>query len=447
MAYALHVSVITRRKAAFVGVPPLRTRSTMQEADPSAIDMKRLLATVSDVLDRQTADTEIGRILMPGPTYLGIWARDTAISTLGLNRLGKTELAGELLGRFWEYQITAQSDPNTFVFRNKTHAGWTDADSFRPSKEQLEGEIGAFPTCVYIQTPDFPAGTQEIYTTRADLDGVAWLVIALHDHLMCSGDDTLVQRFAAGVASAISYLGSRDEDGDHLLEQGPNQDWADILLRQGKVAYSQAVWLGCLAGAAEIFEATGDQERAAFCRREWDQVRAAANRILMTRYGYYANFVAPDRVSYRRSLDTALLVAFGACDGDRACQVLEMLGTLGGPFGHAVIEPGFSQEAIGPSKYPPGHYQNEGIWPWITSFLAVAWARIGDSTRAREVIASVFRNQPATIHEWVDNLTGEAHHPDFATAAGALAWAIAEADATSSVDHPSGPRAGRDSPS
>jgi hypothetical protein len=31
---------------------------------------------------------------------------------------------------------------------------------------------------------------------------------------------------------------------------------------------------------------------------------------------------------------------------------------------------------------------------------------------------------PVTIFEWVDNLTGERHHPDFATAAGALAWAI-----------------------
>jgi len=414
----------------------------MQKETGSAIDMRRLRDTVSNVLERQTADTEIGRILMPGPSYLGIWARDTAISALGLNRLGKTELAGELLGRFWEYQITAQSDPDTFVFRNKTHAGWTDADSFRPSKEQLDGEIGAFPTCVYIRTPDFPAGTREVYTTRADLDGVAWLVIALHDHWMCSGDDTLVQRFAAGVASAITYLRSRDEDGDHLLEQGPNQDWADILLRQGKVAYSQAVWLGCLAGAAKIFEATGDRARADFCRREWDEVRTAIDRILMTRYGYYANFVASDRISNRRSLDTALLVAFGACDGERARQVLEILGTLGGPFGHAVIEPGFSQEAIGPSKYPPGHYQNEGIWPWITSFLAVAWARIGDSGRAREVIESVYRNQPTTIYEWVDNLTGEAHHPDFATAAGALAWAIAEADPASEFDRPDGPGGG-----
>ncbi len=431
MTYALHVPAIARKKAATDGAEPARTRPTMQEKSVSVIDMQRLLDTVSGVLDRQTVETEIGRILMPGPTYLGIWARDTAISTLGLNRLGKTELAGELLQRFWGYQITAQSDPSTFVFRNKTHAGWTDSDGFRPSKEQLDGEIGAFPTCVYIQTPDFRAGTREIYTTRADLDGVAWLVIALHDHWVRSGDDKLMHQFAAGTASAITYLRSRDEDGDHLLEQGPNQDWADILLRQGKVAYSQGVWLGCLAAAAEIFEATGDRARADFCRREWDEVRAAANRILMTRYGYYANFVASDRVSFRRALDTALLVAFGACDEEPARQVLEILGTLGGPFGHAVIEPGFAQEAIGPSKYPPGHYQNEGVWPWITSFLAVAWARIGDFDRAREVISSVFRDQPATIHEWVDNLTGEAHHPDFATAAGALAWAIAEAGCAS----------------
>lgn len=390
------------------------------------LDANRLLATLGSVLERQTAETKIGRILMPGPTYLGIWARDTSIVSLGLGRLSRADLAGELLRRYWGYQITPESDPGTFIFRNKRIAEWTEDHAFQPTKEQLARETGAFPTCVYIHTPDFPAGTREIYSNRADPDGTCWLIIALHDQYVCSGDASLLHQFAPGVTSAVSYLWSRDIDGDHLLEQGPNEDWADILLRRGRVSYTQAVWFRCLGAAADIFAVIGEMEQSAACRKQQEEVRDAINRILMTPYGYYANYVASDRISLRRSLDTALLVAFGACNEEVGRRVLTMLGTLGGPFGYAVIEPGYAPSAIGPSKVPPGEYQNEGIWPWINAYLALAWAKVGEPGRAKEVIDSLFRRQPDTTHEWIDNLNGEAHHPDFATAAGALAWAIAE---------------------
>lgn len=399
----------------------------MTEQNAAQLDLQRLLGTLAEVLDRQIADTKIGRILMPGPTYLGIWARDTSIVSLGLNRLGRADLAGELLQRYWSYQITPDSDANSFIFRNKRIADWTDDHAFRPTREQLRREAGAFPTSVYIHTPNFPAGTREIYTNRADLDSAAWLVIALHDHYVHSRDDTLLRRLAPSVSGAIDYLWSRDVDGDHLLEQGPNEDWADILLRRGKVSYTQAVWYRCLESAAEIFTLVGDEARAASYRHEREAVREAINRVLMTPHGYYANYVASDRTSLRRSLDTALLVAFGACGKEEGRRVLAMLTTLDGPFGCSVVEPGYSPDAIGPSKYPPGQYQNEGIWPWISSYLALAWARVGDRRRAYDVICSLFRFQPETTHEWIDSLTGEAHHPDFATAAGALAWVITEA--------------------
>ena len=82
------------------------------------LDMHRLLATLGSVLDRQMVETRIGRILMPGPTYLGMWARDTGVVSLGLNRLGRADLARELLHRYWSYQITPDSEPSTFIFRN-----------------------------------------------------------------------------------------------------------------------------------------------------------------------------------------------------------------------------------------------------------------------------------------------------------------------------------------
>ncbi|MDQ2742671.1 MAG: hypothetical protein M3Z66_10325 [Chloroflexota bacterium] len=389
--------------------------------------MNDILDMIAGIMDRMTQVTRIGRILMPGPTYLGMWARDTGVATLGLNRLGKADLAGELLRRYWAFQITPESDPATFIFRNKRFASWTDTDAFRPTKEQLLQEAGAFPTCVYIQTPDFPAGTCEIYTDRADLDGIAWLIIALHDYYRATGDIDTVTALASPVEEALRYLWSRDQDGDHLLEQGANQDWADILLRRGKVSYTQAVWYACLGAAGGIFRAVGLEERSHMCLTKQAAVRGAINRVLMTPHGYFVNYRDPDDVSLRRSLDTALLVAFGVCTGEPALRVLRLLDTLEGPFGPAVMEPGYAPPDIGPAKYPPGQYQNEGIWPWITSYLALAWAKVGNQERAREIILSLLGSDPTTVYEWVDNLNGQAHHGDFATGAGALSWAITEA--------------------
>jgi glycogen debranching enzyme len=388
--------------------------------------MEEILDMLAGVMERMTQVTAIGRILMPGPTYLGMWARDTGVATLGLNRLGKADLSRELLLRYWAYQITPEDDPATFIFRNKRFASWSDADAYRPTRQQLLAETGAFPTSVYIQTPEFPPGTKEIYTDRADLDSACWLIIALHDYHRVSGDAEMIRDLAPQVAAAVQYLLTRDDDGDCLLEQGANQDWADILLRRGKVSYTQAVWYASLGAAAEIFEVAGDGARAGQYRSLQADVRAAINAILLTPYGYYANYRDRDAASLRRSLDTALLVAFDACPPAAAGRALHFLDTLDGPFGPAVIEPGYGPGDIGPAKYPPGQYQNEGIWPWIASYLALAWAKNGDRTRAAEIIAAVLGPSPHTVHEWVDNLNGQQHHGDFATGAGALAWAITE---------------------
>lgn len=397
------------------------------------IDLSGVLRMLAGVMERMTGDTAIGRILMPGPTYLGMWARDTGVAALGLNRLGKSDLAGELLARYWRYQITEDSDPARFIFRNKRCADWTDADSFQPTRPQLLAEAGAFPTSVYIQTPNFPAGTREIYGIRADLDGSAWLIIALHDYYCYSRDDALLHRLAPQVVHAVAYLRSRDVDGDHLLEQQPNEDWADTLLRHGKVSYSQAVWYKCLEAAEHVFALVGDRQRAADCRRERAAVQRAINQILFTELGYYADYLGENGYALRRSLDTALLVAFGIAAEEQARSTLAILDGLEGPYGPAVVTPGYLPADTGPSKYPPGQYQNEGVWPWIAGYLSLAWARVGERERAARIIDRILGPNPYTIHEWVDNVTGERHHPDFATGAGALAWAITEGELASTL--------------
>jgi hypothetical protein len=60
------------------------TGGAMEDREPTDLDLQRLLTMLVALLDRHTVDTEIGRIVMPGPTYLGMWARDTGVVTLVL---------------------------------------------------------------------------------------------------------------------------------------------------------------------------------------------------------------------------------------------------------------------------------------------------------------------------------------------------------------------------
>jgi glycogen debranching enzyme len=162
------------------------------------------------------------------------------------------------------------------------------------------------------------------------------------------------------------------------------------------------------------------------CRDEQQAVRSAINRYLLSPHRFYVNYLDDGYASLRRSLDTSLLIAFGVCEPDREGELLEVLTGLEGPFGPSVIQPGYAPADIGPAKHPPGRYHNEGAWPWISAYLALALARSGRMDRATEIVSRMLDPHMRTIHEWIDTLTGQRHHPDFATGAGALAWAITE---------------------
>ncbi len=389
-----------------------------------AIDMSRLLETLVAVMDRQTVDSAIGRIIMPAPNYLGMWARDTGIIALGLNRLGKRDLARELLVRYWGFQITPHCKPSQFIFRNKGRARWTEDMAFTPSREQLLKEVGGFPTSVYIDNPMFPAGTREVYTTRCDLDSACWLIVALDDYLWHSKDVETVCRLSTAIHLAVDYLRSRDVDGDGLLEQGPNEDWADTLLRHGTVTYTQALWCRALEAAARLLGSCGDAEKSQQCCVEKDRATSALRSRLRTGDGSYVDYRSNGFASTRLSLDSSLLVGFHLVDD--AVQLLGNLESLKGRHGISVICPGFATDEIGPGTYRLGQYQNTGIWPWITAYYALGWAKAGHRDRARRLVCGLFHGQPDTVYEWFDSETGQENHPDFATAAGALAWAITE---------------------
>jgi glycogen debranching enzyme len=353
-------------------------------------------------------------IVQPSPSYEGLWARDTMIIVLGLLDAGRAELAGHLLRTWSTYQVRPDDDPSEYVLLNKHRLSWTDRDISRPDPEWLWENRGGLATSVYKGRDTFPDGTREIYSCHPDPDSTAWWIIACGRYADVTGDTRFVKDLRPGLQAALDNLVRRDSDGDLLIEQCPNEDWADHMRRHGKVTYTQAVWYGALRAALSLGLRAPNP----------DTVRAAIRHALVRPSGLL-DWRCPRTRSKRVAQDFSLLILLGVLQEDEAESLLRRLDRLEGPYGHRVVTPAFQSHCMGPYHFKRGEYQNAGIWTWLTGWEAQARAVCGETQTARLLIAGCFCPGCDRVYEWVEPRRGDRHNADFATGAGSILSAVA----------------------
>lgn len=383
----------------------------------SDLESPRLAAWEARALDTIERNVRIFRgdtIVQPSPTYEGLWARDTMIIALGLTDAGRADLAGRMLRAWVTYEVGEEDDPDSYVLLNKHRLNWTEAEIGRPDTAWLRENRGGLATSVYLGRTAYPDGTREIYSCHPDPDSTAWWLVACGKHVAATGDGRLADDLRESLQAALDNLVRRDSDGDLLIEQCPNEDWADHMRRHGKVTYTQAVWYGALC-AAETLGLVGPDPQA---------VRCAIRRAVLRPSGPL-DWQCPRARSNRVAQDFALLILHGVLDGEEADWLLRRLDTLQAPYGHRVVAPAFRSSHMGPYHFKRGEYQNAGIWTWLTGWEAQARAIAGEVETAASLIASCFCPGCDRIYEWVDPRRGSRHNPDFATGAGSILSAIA----------------------
>lgn len=354
-------------------------------------------------------------IVTPSPTYGGFWARDTMIVALGLMDIGLFEPAAALLRSWSRHQIKSDDEPGTYILLNKHRLNWSEGDITNPTPLWLSDNRGGLPTCVYLDRPDFPDGTREIYSCHPDPDGTAWWLVACGRYVVLSGDEHFRSALQPSLQAAMDNLARRDSDGDLLIEQCPNEDWADHMRRHGKVTYTQAVWFGAVQAAGPLGL---DAPSAAAVRRH---IRSR----LVTRQGRPCDWTCPRTRSDRLAQDSALLVLMGVLDRDEAGELLGRLDRLAAPYGHRVVTPAFRRSRMGPYHFKVGEYQNAAIWTWLSGWEAQARASVGDIDTALRLIAGCFCPTCDRIYEWINPVTGDRYNSHFATGAGSILSAIA----------------------
>jgi hypothetical protein len=389
--------------------PPDRTRLAFWEA--------RAL----DTIERNVSPFRGETIVQPSPAYEGLWARDTMIVVLGLLDAGRFDLADHLLRTWKTYQIHPDDDASEYVLLNKHRLDWSEREISQPDTAWLWENRGGLPTSVYQGREGFPDGTREIYSCHPDPDSTAWWVIACGRYTDVTRDSRLVDDLRVELQAAIDNLVRRDSDGDLLIEQCPNEDWADHMRRHGKVTYTQAVWYGAVLAA----QGMGLAAPVA------DSVRAAIRHTLLRPSGLL-DWCCPRTRSKRVAQDFSLLILLGVLGREETEPLLRRLDQLEAPYGHRVVTPAFQSRAMGPYHFKRGEYQNAGIWTWLTGWEAQARAVCGEVDTARRLIASCFCPGCDRVYEWVEPRRGDRHNADFATGAGSILSALArlrEADA------------------
>lgn len=354
-------------------------------------------------------------IVQPSPSYQGFWARDTMVIALGLLEAGSSGLAADLLRGWAAFQIRDDDDPETYVLLNKHRLRWSEADVERPDAAWLRDNRGGLPTCVYLGRDTHPDGTREIYSCHPDPDSTAWWLVACGRYAEVTGDTLLVRELGPALQAAMDVLVRRDSDGDLLVEQCPNEDWADHMRRHGKVTYTQAVWYGAVQAAAAL-GLNGPDPCA---------VRRAIRKVLFTRHGRPLDWQCPRTRSDRLAQDSALLVIMGVLDRGEGGALLSRFDRLESPHGHRVVTPAFRSSRMGPYRFKAGEYQNAAIWTWLSGWEAQARCCMGDRDRALRLIQGCFCPTCDRIYEWINPRTGDRYNPDFATGAGSLLSAIA----------------------
>lgn len=360
------------------------------------------------------------RIVRPSPTYAGFWARDTMIVLLGLIDTGRTAEVGALLRTWGQYTIRADDDPERYLLLNKHRLDWTPSEMSRPDRAWLEENRGGLPTCVYVGRDEAPDGTREIYSCHPDPDSTAWWLVACARYVQATGDRSLAADLHPALQEAMDMLVRRDSDGDGLIEQCPNEDWADHMRRHGKVTYTQAVWYGAVLAAEALGLAGPSPVR----------VRNAIRHHLFTRGGVL-DWRCPRTRSSRVAQDSALLILFGVVDGAESGPLLERLDRLAAPHGHRVVAPTFQRSRMGPYHFRRGEYQNGGIWTWLTGWEAQARAHAGQREEAVALLGGCFCPGCRRIYEWIEPVLGHRYNPDFATGAASILSGIARVRAAS----------------
>ena len=280
------------------------------------------------------------------------WARHGFFASLGALYLGDSEQVKSNLGLFASMQKKNGMIPNQISL------------DFKPRYKLLAGSV---------------------------IDSTALFVVALASYSRFTGDREFALKLLPNAKKAVEFLVGKDRDNDGLVEETVFANWAETVLKFGKVLYTNCCFyraledFSWLAGIAKEGELQG--RYAELAKRTKEKINQA-----FWEGNYYIDWIDFRRHDFFSSDGNLLAIDFGVAERVQGQMILNKIKQ------HQLNKvplktnyPTYPVWRIPPTFLPllEYHYHNGFSWPWLGCLNAIALQKVGWRKEAKQALRGV----------------------------------------------------------
>ncbi len=326
--------------------------------------------------------------------YLNIFARDTAISSLGMIASKNKKLIQ--LSRK-SLQILAKH-------------------------QALNGEIPNYvnPKNHYVD-----------FWRLGSIDATLWWLIAINFYHQYANDKQFKKKLHSPIIKALNWLSAQEHNNDYLLRQTEASDWADLMPRSGKVLYTNALWYK----VKTIYKLYAQKETAKnfnflfypFVRFAQKNIPTSDRATILAikkqkNFGdFYISFA--NYLYWGEDIDVfgnSLALLTNLSSQHTAKKILRFINQqkkIAGFPVPATFRPIKENSKLwrtymkSHKQNYPYQYHNGGTWPFVASFFAMAMHHTGQIKRAQKELEKIAQLNYANnwqFNEWFHTRTGQA---------------------------------------
>ncbi len=270
----------------------------------------------------------------------------------------------------------------------------------------------------------------------ASIDSGLWVIIAIYNYAVRTGDHSLLYRHADRLQSIMNWLSAQDSNNDGLLEIPEAGDWTDLFGRSYNVLYDEVLWYRTNVCYGRMLELMGQYDKAADYLRWskrirsrlleifWPATTPADNSPRQNRFAdrqtglgdaqYLLAEITPFAFNWRCDVYANVLAfLMNVLDVERARVAFRFMWGVGvnQPWPVANLYPVVQAGDPDWRAYYtvnllnlPHHYHNGGIWPFVGGMWVRFIHRLGfHEVASRELLRLAQVNQLGRDHEWEFN--------------------------------------------
>jgi glycogen debranching enzyme len=221
-----------------------------------------------------------------------------------------------------------------------------------------------------------------------------------------SGDEKFAKTYFEKANSAVQWLSSKDRDNDFLIEERVFANWADSVLKFGRVLYTNCCYHKALADFSWLCTLTGNEKLLPQYERLVAKTKEKINGFFWEG-NYYADWYDWTRHDFFASDGNVLAIVWGIADDEQA-QMIETkirqhrLNAV--PLKTNYPAYPFWRIPIMFLPFQAYHYHNGFSWPWLGCLNTIALNKIGWKKEARQELRKLAQmiNENGTVHEVFD---------------------------------------------